>query len=257
MMIENQSYVTYTFTLPDGKEKSGTQYSNVVRTEVLTYAVTKEKTSDKTFLKEGETAQQTVVITNHSGATLTSLIFKDVMTDGAEYVAGSVTVDGTPHPAFDPEAGFPLPDLPAGGKTTVRYTIVADDPRTHDFVVNKGALTYTVNDPIRGKVTYTENTNDVTIALISDKLSVVKSVDKAYAVKGEKLHYTSVVKNTGSQEKKNIVFHDAIPDGTTFVAGSVKIDGTPYPAYNPGAGFPIGDLDPGESVTVEFDVTVV
>ncbi len=88
-------------------------------------------------------------------------------------------------------------------------------------------------------------------------MTVVKEVDKAYAVAGEILHYTSTVTNTGSLNKTNLVFSDEIPAGTSFVAGSVKIDGAAYPAYNPATGFALGDLAAGESTVVEFDVRVI
>lgn len=42
----------------------------------------------------------------------------------------------------------------------------------------------------------------------------------------------------------------------TFPAGSVKINGAAFPAYDPQAGFALPDLAVGEAVTVEFDVTV-
>lgn len=112
-------------------------------------------------------------------------------------------------------------------------------------------------DPVRGPVIYTGNTNEVTIELVSTRLTVVKSVDKTLAVSGDTLTYTSVVTNTGSLTKTNLVFQDVVPAGTTFVAGSVTIDGTPYPAYNPTNGFSLSDLSSGESTTVVFSVKVV
>lgn len=99
-------------------------------------------------------------------------------------------------------------------------------------------------------------TNTVSIDIISNRMTVVKSVDKAYAVVGDNLHYTTVITNTGSLLKSDLVFTDPIPAGTSFVAGSVKIDGAAYPAYNPQTGFPLPDLAVGQSVTVEFDVKV-
>ncbi len=257
MIILNQSNVTFDYVLPDQSTQSGEQNSNVVQTEVLSSSVSKVKSSDKAFLNEGETARQKVVVTNNSSVYLAALIFKDIMTSGATYVAGSVAINGVAQPSYDLAAGFPLPDLPAGGSVTVEYTILANNPKTDNSVTNNGAVTYTVNDPVRGPVTYTENTNPVTIALISTRMSVVKSVDKAYAVSGEILHYTSLITNTGTLNKTNLVFYDPIPAGTTFVAGSVKINGVSYPAYNPAVGFPLSDLAVGQSVTVEFDVKVV
>ena len=76
------------------------------------------------------------------------------------------------------------------------------------------------------------------------------------AVRGDKHHYTSTVTNTGTLLKTNLVFSDQIPVGTTFVAGSVKVDGVAQPAYNPANGFTLANLAVGASTVVEFDVTV-
>lgn len=256
MLIPNQSNVVFNYVLPDGQTIATEADSNIVNTEILTYSVPKVKSADKTFMQEGETAQHTVVITNNSQTKLFNLVFKDSMSGGATYVAGSVTVNGVSQPAYDPAAGFPLPDLNAGQAVTVGYTIKANNPITQTPVTNFATLNYTVDDPVRGDVNFSENTNTVSIQIISNRISVVKSVDKAYAVKGDNLHYTTVITNTGSLLKSDLVFTDPIPAGTTFVAGSVKINDTPYPAYNPQTGFDLPDLPVGASVTIEFDVKV-
>lgn len=256
MIIENRSDVTFKYVLPDQSTISGEQNSNPVQTEVLTYAVGRVKSSDKAFLNEGENALQTVVVTNNSAATLRSVFFKDVMSAGASHIAGSVTENGVSQPAYDPVAGFALADIPSGGSTTVQYGITANDPKTNNEVTNGAMLTYSVDDPVRGPVTYTEPTNEISLALISTRMTVEKSVDKGYAVKGDLLHYTSVITNTGSLNKTSLVFSDPIPAGTTFENGTVTIDGVSYPSYDPAAGFPLKDLAPGESVSVGFDVRV-
>ena len=256
MIVTNQSNVKYSYTIPGGPTKSGEEYSNPVETEILSSAISKVKTSDKTVIAEGETAHQTVVITNNSGVTLQNVTFKDVMSGGATYVPGSVAINGVAQPSYDLITGFPLPNIPAGGSVSVTYTIIADNPLTTTPVTNYATITYTVNDPNRGPVTYSENTNEVSIQIVSVRMTNVKSVDKGVAVSGETLHYTSVITNTGTVNKTNLTFIDPIPAGTTFVPGSVKINGTSYPAYNPNAGFALPDLAAGESVTVEFDVKV-
>lgn len=256
MIINNQSDVTFKYVLPDQSKMEGEQNSNVVQTEVLTYSVDRVKSSDKAFLNEGENALQTVVLTNNSRTALHSVQFRDVMTDGASYIAGSVTENGVSRPSYDPVAGFALEDIPSGGSTTVQYGITANNPKTNNFVNNGALLTYSVDDPVRGPVTYTEPTNEISLALISTRMQVVKSVDKTYATKGELLHYTSVVTNTGSLNKTDLIFSDPIPTGTSFESGSVKVDGVSYPSYDPSAGFALPDLSPGQSAKVEFDVRV-
>lgn len=256
MIIPNQSNITFNYVLPDGQTIAAELDSNIVNTEILTYSVPKVKSSDKTFMQEGETAQHTVVITNNSQTQLFNLVWKDTMSDGATYVAGSVTVNGVSQPSYDPVAGFPLPDLAVGQAVTVGYTIQANNPMTQTPVTNFASLEYTVNDPIRGNVTFNENTNTVSVDILSNRITIVKSVDKAYAVRGDILHYTTVITNTGTLLKSSIVFTDPIPVGTSFVAGSVRINGISYPAYNPQTGFALADLASGESVTIEFNVEV-
>ena len=256
MIIPNQSNIAFNYVLPDGQTIAAELDSNIVNTEVLTYSVTKVKTGDKTFMQEGETSVHTVVITNNSQTTLYNNFFKDNMSSGATYVAGSVTVNGVSQPTYDPIAGFPLPDLAVGAAVTITYTIQANNPMTQPTVTDYGTLNYTVNDLTRAEVSFSENTNTVTVQIISNRITNVKSVDKAFAVRGDNLHYTSVITNTGSLLKSDLVFTDPIPAGTTFVAGSVKIDGVSFAAYDPQAGFPLPDLAVGAAVTVEFDVTV-
>lgn len=256
MIIINQSNVKFDYALPDGSSESGEKDSNVVNTEVLTYSVSRIKSSNKVFIKEGETAVQTVVITNNSSTTLIAPFFKDTMTAGASYVNGSVVVDNIPKPTFNLTLGFNLPDIAPTKSVTVSYSIVADNPLTATPVKNYVALTYTVNDPIRGPVAITDTTNDVFIEIVSAKISVVKSVDKTFANKGDFIHYTTIILNTGTLIENNLTFKDAIPMGTTFVNDSVKIDGISKAGLNPSLGFSLPNLLAGASVKVEFDVKV-
>lgn len=123
-------------------------------------------------------------------------------------------------------------------------------------ITNQSNITFNYVLP-DGRIIASElDSNIVTTEVLTNSVTIVKSVDKAYAVKGDTLHYTSVITNTGSLLNSDLVFTDPIPAGTTFTAGSVKVDGVSYPAYNPQTGFALPDLAAGESVTVEFDVTV-
>lgn len=251
MIIQNSSNVEYTFVLPDGGSQTENKDSNIVETEVLTYSFTKVKTSNKTFLQEGESAEQTIVLTNNSQFNISNQIFKDVMGVGASYNIGSVFIDDIAYPAYDLIVGFPLNDLAPGASTTIKYTITANSPQTNDFVINYANLAYTA-----GETNFVENTNEITIPLVSGRMDIVKQVDKAVAVRGDILHYTSKIDNSGTFPKTNIVFRDAIPNGTTFVVGSVKVGGVSQPSYDPQTGFALPDMQVGDSVIVEFDVRV-
>jgi large repetitive protein len=87
-------------------------------------------------------------------------------------------------------------------------------------------------------------------------LLTTKAVDKATAVVGDTLTYTVRMDNTGgTADASSVVFTDAPPSGTNFVAGSVTVDGVAN-AGNPSAGIAIGTVPAGGSRTVVFKVVV-
>lgn len=256
MLIPNKLTIRYNAVIPDGKRVLRISESNTVNTEILSYSVTKTIKSDKTTAQEGETVRNTVTVTNNSAAKLYNNFFTLPAPDGASYVAGSVKVNGIAQPSYEPVKGFPMPDLNPDESVTVEYDLQINNPVTTTPVTHFGTLDYTVNDPARGNVNYSENTDMLSVNVVSDRLSVVKAVDKAFAVRGEILHYTTTITNTGNIIKSNIVFKDSIPAGTTFVSNSIKINGSGFSVYNPEIGFALKSLAPGEVLTVEFDVKV-
>ena len=68
---------------------------------------------------------------------------------------GSVIVNGVAYPAYDPEAGFALNDIPAGGNASVEYSHPFGESENPEFRHRNGSLTYTADGPVCGPVTYT------------------------------------------------------------------------------------------------------
>lgn len=257
MIITNQSQIEFNTVLPDGGTTPGSVNSNIVLTEIITYSFTKVKATEKPIINEGETVTQTVVLNNVSNFNLTDLTFSDTMSDGATYVDGSVTIDGISYPAFNLITGFPLPDIGANSSRTITYQIIANNPKTSSPVINHGTVNYTATDPVIGPVDFTENTNDVTIAILANEVDVIKNVNKTTAKIRETLHYTTTITNSGESTLSNLAFVDNLASEIQFVNGSVKINGVDYPALNPNTIFSIPDLAPEESNTVEFDVVIL
>lgn len=257
MLIQNQSNAIYNAVEPNKAGVRGSITSNTVTTEVLSDMITKVMTSDKTFAKEGETVHNTLTITNQSSIVLGSTyIINPTPPKGASYVAGSVKINGTAESTFDPVKGFLIPDLNPGDTVTIEYDMKIDSPSSGMTVTDSAEVRFNVNDPLRGNVTYTDPTNTVTINVATAKLKAVKSVDKAFAVKGETLTYTITFTNEGNIDINDIYFTDNIPQGTTFVEKSVWINGQNVAAYRPDVGYNVANLIPNDSTTTSFQVTV-
>ena len=256
MNISNQSNVTYNAVPPNQPGVPGSLTSNIVNTEVLSDAIKKVMTTDKTFAKEGETVHNTITITDNSSAVLTPAYIINQAPDGASFVDGSAKINGVAVPA-DPVSGITLPVLNAGETITVEYDMKINSPSTVTTVTNSAEFRYDVGEPVSGIIrTYTEPTNAVTVNVVNAKLEVVKSVDKAYAVKGETLTYTITFTNKGNININDIYFTDNIPQGTTFVDGSVWINSQNISAYRPDVGYSVANLAPDDSATTSFKVTI-
>ncbi|MDE6967477.1 MAG: DUF11 domain-containing protein [Clostridia bacterium] len=256
MLIPNQSNATFNAVIPNEGTIAGQLASNIVNTEILSYAISKVISSDKTWVQEGEICNNKVTITNNSTTELTYTFISNPTPNGATYVDGSVKVNGVAEPNRNMINGFYLPNMKPGETLTIEYDMKIDKPMTANPVVDTSEFQYTVNDPARGNVSYREYTNEISFNVISSKLSVVKNVDKTFATKGETLTYTITFTNNGNVDIDDIYFTDNIPAGTTFVENSVMLNGTNVPEYRPEDGYVVTKLTPNQSCTTSFKVTV-
>ncbi len=256
MSITNSATVNYDYII-NGTSQQGTELSNEVESVVFPPLVSFVKQSNKTAITEGETALQTVTITNNSPAVLTAINFVDTMTNGASFVDGTVTINGTTDTSLNPMNGFALDDIDVGDSLVITYQIQPNSPIENQSVTNKAKINYTVNDPTAGNVSFSNTTNEVTIDLAVISVEVKKYVNKTYVNTGDKLLYTINVRNTGNTDTTNLTFVDEIPDGTTFVEGSVTINGVVQASFNPETGFALPDLAVNDTVTITFNVTVM
>jgi uncharacterized repeat protein (TIGR01451 family) len=167
MKISNQSNVTYNAVAPNKAGTPGSLASNTVNTEVLSYEISKVISCDKTMATEGETVHNTITITNNSETKLTYTFLSNPTPNGASYVAGSVKVNGVAQPDYNMINGFYLPDLNPGETLTVEYDMQINSPMTVSPVTDTSEFQYTVTDPVRGEVSFSEYTNPISINVVS------------------------------------------------------------------------------------------
>lgn len=99
--------------------------------------------------------------------------------------------------------------------------------------------------------------DDIAFQEIQEPLFIpVKTVDISNANVGETVRYTVTLTNTCQSPLTNVFFRDIVPNGLTFVPGSVTINGGAAPTADPNTGFALPDVPGGETVTVAFSATV-
>ncbi len=91
---------------------------------------------------------------------------------------------------------------------------------------------------------------------IIDALLLEKSASQCPVAIGETITYSATITNTSDTVAKNTQFQDVLAANVTFVPGSVTVDDIPYYTYDPETGFPLGDMEPGGSVEITYQVIV-
>lgn len=212
-----------------------------------------QKRVDKTSAEIGEPINYTVVVTNNGSIRAETVTLYDLLPNETTLIPSSVTIDGTPYGGALPVTFGPLE---AGASATVKFSVMANAIPVQNPVFNVAQAVYTFIPFPGHTVTDVSNSNYTYCYIVHVEVKPVKSVDKGVAVSGEELLYTTEITNAGSLPISNVYFTDPIPVGTTFVSGSVTVNGASVPAADPAFGFPLPNILPGQSVTVTFRVTV-
>ncbi len=175
------------------------------------------------YVIAGEKITYTIVIKNDGGLAK-NVIVKDTIPSGTTFVDGSIKLDG--QPAVKENSQAPTKEDLASGITV---TVPATSTRKLSFEVTTNDINN--KDVIKNVATVDDNpTNEVTKEYIEPIISQTKEIatehGQNYVIVGEKITFTIVVKNDGDLGK-NVTIKDTIPTGTTFVDGSIKLDGQP------------------------------
>ncbi|MFN0220170.1 hypothetical protein [Paenibacillus sp. KR2-11] len=95
--------------------------------------------------------------------------------------------------------------------------------------------------------------NLVHTPVIGPYLTLEKEAEPARAMLGQTLTYRLRLRNTGNAAAEVALF-DKLPEGTSYVANSVTVDGIPQAAAHPQSGIRLGTVLPGEEVLASFQV---
>ncbi|WP_315907213.1 DUF11 domain-containing protein, partial [Priestia koreensis] len=214
------------------------------------------KSANVSAVAVGGVITYTLQVVNEGNVDLLSAVLTDLVQTGTTFVPGSVTINGAPSSA-NPNTGITLGTLAQGSTTTVTFQATADSVPASGVVNNQGRLNYNIIiDPTQPPQPREATSNVTSVTIQQGILTASKAVSSGLATIGENLTYTITLTNTGTAPVTTIVLTDAAPNGTTFVPGSVIVNGTPTPG-NPALGLSVPPINPGGTATVAFQVNVV
>ena len=229
-----------------GKESSGE--SNKVDLMYVEPIISFEKTAtseyEKDYVITGEKIEYKIIVQNAGGLSK-DVVIKDIIPEGTTFVEGSIKVD-------DERTDYTKEDLEEGIKVTAPEKIRKDEIETNKLsdMLNLVNMSTLETNSLPGEVVLTfevtvneqkdENkivnkasvddveTNEVNYTyrrpIISSKKEMSTENNLDYVVSKENIEYSIIVNNYGSISK-NVIIKDDIPEGTTFMKGTVKLNG--------------------------------
>ncbi|WJH29824.1 hypothetical protein N6H13_03435 [Paenibacillus sp. CC-CFT742] len=247
-VLNNQSTVSFT-----SGAFSATTFSNTVTTPVYQPILTAVKTGDQAIATVGDTVVYSIAISN-AGNYGASVTLTDTIPAGTELVPNSVIVNGASVPGADPASGIPLGVVST--TTMVMFSVVIVTLPLSQSITNQASATFTYTLPDGRTLGGSLTSNTLNIQVSAPDVSVTKTTTSVDAVVGDTIVYQMVVTNNGIDPVNNVVLTDPIDPATTFVTGSVLVDGAPRTSANPALGIAIGSLAPGASAAISYAVRV-
>ncbi|MED2038967.1 cell surface protein [Bacillus wiedmannii] len=215
------------------------------------------KSVNKSVAAIGDVLTYTVTIPNTGLLPANNVIFTDILPNGTSFIPGTVTVDNVPQTNANPAAGISLGTINNGASRTVTFQATVVSFPSQNPISNTANITFQYT-PIAGGTTFnglaTSNSAGTQVNLAD--INGTKSVNKLFTDIGETLTYSIALTNIGNIAATNVIYTDPIPSGTTFIPGSVTVNGVTQAGANPANGIPIGTIAANSTTTVSFQVFV-
>ncbi|MGH0941459.1 DUF7507 domain-containing protein [Bacillus mycoides] len=257
--INNIAVIHYEYQPePSAPPISETTSSNTTNIQFIDAILIATKSTNKVLANIDDTIEYTVFIQNNGSTTTNSIFFTDTIEDGTVFIPGSVTVNNTVLPAADPNIGFFIPNIASGQATTITFQVSVTNLPALNPTPNTANIVYDfIFNPDFAPIQKSTTSNTTFVQINDADIVSLKTVNSTSVTIGDVLTYTTTLTNIGNTDATAVVFTDNIPDGTTFIDGSVLVNNIPQLNANPSTGILVGTIAPNVSIPVTFSVTVL
>ncbi|MGL4847453.1 MAG: DUF11 domain-containing protein [Clostridium sp.] len=253
--ISNFAYTQTTFrSINGGPIYSAGRVSNTVDTTLFIDNTSIIKSIDKSMAFSGDTITYTIEIYNNDSLNeLTNIKFIDSIPNTTTFVPNSFSVNGTIISNTTPQNGIALNiTIPSLTLATISFKVITNG--TIGTIPNTSFIDYSIISPTTIINNNNLSSNTVNFIYKYVDINATKTVDKTFSTTGDTLTYSFSITNLGNSPAINLILKDTIPNGTSFVPGSVLLNG--ISSTDVPTSINIGTLNPNELKTISFKVLI-
>lgn len=215
------------------------------------------KTSDTAVAFIGDVVTYTIQVTTSGNTDAVNVTVSDPPPQGTSLIAGSIFVNNVPQSGTDP-AQIDVGTISPGSTATITFESHVDALHNLPQIVNQAVILYDAALPLpspsipQPPVPIPPNV----ISVVSPNLNAALQANRTVTAPGDTITYTITAANTGNTSLKEVTVVDALPSGTSLVAGSVTINGVTQPGADPASGVAVGSLPVGQTAVVIYQASV-
>lgn len=211
----------------------------------------------------------TITIPNTGTKDAANVVVSDPIPAGLAYKAGSITLNSVGVADAATEGATTAYNSAGNGTVTINIgtlahgatAVITFQASVKTGVTDGTAITNTAN--ITFDTTGTDSPTDTVHAKGAALLGLTKTVNGSTSVSaapGATLTYLMTAHNSGASNATNVVISDSVPANTTFVTGSIQVNGVTNAGDTDKSGntisTPASTITPGGNLTLQFQATV-
>lgn len=215
------------------------------------------KKANKKKVIEGDIINYSIDIINLGDITANNSILRDSLSEGIDFIKGTITINGIVKALEDPNSGINIGMVDA--KESINVSL---DAKVKDNVLSEIKNIATIEyECMIGEdsqmVKIVKESNEEIVKVITPNVRLEKSASTSIATIGDIITYKLVAKNIGEIDVFDVTIEDLLGADINLIEESLKIENISYGNVSILAGVNIGTLAIGESKVLTFEVEVV
>lgn len=220
------------------------------------------KSANRTEVIVGDIITYKLDFTNGTGFLLNSVIIKDLLEQGLQFVDGSVKINGVSAPLADILAGVQVGPLVENAISELTFDAeVIGLGLVAGTLSNTSTVVYNYIDPADGELKIGDDVSTPTpldIEVKEAELTIVKTGTPTTVELGDTITYTVTLSNVGSTNLLNITLKDMLSEFVELIPKSVTVDGVIVNDPDLSVGLNVGGIDVGAAdIVVVYRVKVI